>query len=243
MITDYVAVDLEMTGVDPRKDQILEIGAVKCRAGRPLETFARLIRPSVPIPEPVARLTGITEEMAAGGADADRAMEEFFRFAEELPLVGHQLMCDYSFLKQWAVDHRRPFERQGLDTLKLARKFLPKDQKKNLEELKALYGIREESHRALPDARAAADLLGKLAENFEETDPGAFVPKTLQCRVRRQTPATAKQKEQLRRYLEHFGLSEAEVVPDWERLTRSEASRKVDRIISRYGRLPGHGDR
>ena len=109
MITDYVAVDLEMTGVDPRRDQILEIGAVKCRAGRPPETFARLIRPSVPIPEPVVRLTGITEEMAAGGADADRAMEEFFRFAEELPLVGHQLMCDYSFLKQWAVDHSENF--------------------------------------------------------------------------------------------------------------------------------------
>ena len=74
----------------------------------------------------------------------------------------------------------------------------------------------------------------KLQEQFGEREE-AFVPGPLRCAVRRQTPATEHQKENMRRYAAHFGLALPE---GFDRLTRSEASRLTDQWILRYGRLP-----
>lgn len=237
MIQDYVAVDLEMTGINQKRDQILEIGAVKVLGGETIAEFQRLVAVTVPIPPAVTQLTGITDEMAARGEEIDVVMKAFLEFAGELPLVGHQLMCDYGFLKQWAVDHRVSFERCGVDTLKLARKFLPKDQKKSLPELCSVYGICGKSHRALFDAKAANEVLRKLAEEFEEQNPQAFVPTELLCSIKRRTPATKRQMEQLRRYIGAYGLEEEFAGKNWEQFSRSEASRAVDQIIFRFGKL------
>ena len=60
MIRDYVALDLEMTGLSPRKDAILEIGAVKVRDMEVTETYTAMVNPGFPVPEHVTKLTGIT---------------------------------------------------------------------------------------------------------------------------------------------------------------------------------------
>lgn len=237
MIREYVVIDLEMTGICPKKDEILEIGAVKITEGRREQIFQCLVRPTVPIPARVTELTGITEEMADQGKNVDDAMREFLVFSQDLPLVGHQLMCDYGFLKRWAVNHRVPMERKGLDTLKLARKFLPKEQKKSLPELCRYYGIAQRSHRALPDARATEQILRNLADAFEADHEASFVPKELRCNMKRETPATLGQIEQLGRYIRAYGLEEEFREKNWKQFTRSEASRAVDRIIFRFGKL------
>lgn len=237
MIQDYVALDLEMTGINPKRDEILEIGAVKVLGGRIAADFQKLVAVTVKIPPKVTQLTGITDEMAAEGEKIDDAMNAFLAFAEDFPLVGHQLLCDYGFLKQWAIDHRVAFERRGLDTLKLARKFLPREQKKSLPELCAAYGICGQSHRALFDAKAAKEVLRKLSSEFEEQDPQAFEPSELSYSAKRKTPATKRQIEQLRRYIRAYGLESEFLGQNWEQLSRSEASRAVDEIIFRFGKL------
>ena len=178
MTEGYTAVDLEMTGLNAKKDKILELGAVRIRNGKMEDIFSVIVNPGVLISEEITALTGITAEEAADGAPADEALDRFFAFLGEDALIGHNVQYDYSFLKQWAVNQKRSFERSAVDTLKLARKFLPKEQKKDLKSLCALFGIeRRAAHRALYDAKAAAELFFILKTEYEDKEPEAFFTK------------------------------------------------------------------
>ena len=63
MIKDYVCVDIETTGIRPKWDRIIEIGAVKVRDGKEVDRFSQLIYPGIHIPPRITELTGITDEM------------------------------------------------------------------------------------------------------------------------------------------------------------------------------------
>ena len=62
--------------------------------------------------------------MVADAPEADAALEAFLAFAEDCPLLGHNIRFDYGFLKQCAINNGRKFERKALDTFKIARKVL-----------------------------------------------------------------------------------------------------------------------
>ena len=66
---DYTVLDLEMTGLAPKRDKVIEIGAVRVRNGEIADTYGTLVRPGMSIPETVVQLTGITDEMAALGKE------------------------------------------------------------------------------------------------------------------------------------------------------------------------------
>ena len=165
MLEDYVVIDLEMTGLNAKTDAILEVGAVRVRDGRQTETYGAILKCGRELSERVVELTGITPEMAADGREPEEAMQEFFTFLGDDVLVGQNVIFDYSFLKQWAVNHRQTFERNAVDTLKLARRFLPAEQKKDLESLCTYFGIgRARAHRALDDAMATGIVLERLKQ-------------------------------------------------------------------------------
>ncbi len=236
MLNEYVAVDLEMTGLRARTDRILEIGAVKVKQGNITDSFQKLVNPQMKLPEEIVSLTGITDQMAAQGCETGDAVREFLSFSGELPLAGHNIIFDYSFLKQYAVNHGILLEKEGIDTLKLARKFLPQAEKKTLDYLCSFLQIRRsETHRALEDARAAAELLEYLKKQFGEKEPQAFLPKRLQYRAKKQQPATKQQKERLQELVEYYKIS---LNRELESLSRSEASRITDQIYFRYGKIP-----
>ena len=227
----YLAIDLEMTGLNVKSDRILEIGALRMENGKPAGEFAALINPHCPIPETVTQLTGITQEMADGGEELSDVLPRFLDFAGELPLLGHNLSFDYSFLKQAFVNAKLPFERSGIDTLKLARRFLPKEQKKKLTELRTLFGIDTGAvHRAVSDACAAALVYERLLTDYGEADPDAFTPKPFHVNIKKQQPITIPQKEQLTRLLSKHPDKISEPV-EIEHLTRSEASRLIERLL------------
>ena len=92
MVTDYIAVDLEMTGLNPNRDRILEIGAVKVLGGEVKDTFSHLVNPKIPVSETVVKLTGISNEMAGLARDIDEVMQEFLAFAGEFTWVGHNVI-------------------------------------------------------------------------------------------------------------------------------------------------------
>lgn len=236
MLEDYVVVDLEMTGLNAKTDAILEVGAVRVRGGRQVEEYGALLRTEKPFADKVQELTGITREMVQAGADPERAMAEFFDFLGADILVGQNVIFDYGFLKQWAVNHGIAFEREAADTLKLARRFLPAEQKKDLESLCAYYQIkRARAHRALDDARETGELFERLKAEYGAACPEAFLPHPLIYRAKKQTPATGRQMDGLRRYAAYYGIAEAEIPVQ---MTRSEASRLLDRWILKYGRMP-----
>ena len=145
MINEYVVLDLEMTGLSAKNDQIIEIGAVKIKNNRVVDSMEILVNPNCKIPSRVVELTGITDEMVKSGADKDEAIAALLEFIEGQILVGQNINFDYSFLKQWAVNHKRPLEARACDTLKIARVLLPAEQPKKLESLCEYFGIKRKS--------------------------------------------------------------------------------------------------
>lgn len=236
MLKEYVAVDLEMTGLKPARDKILEIGAVHVADGQIVDTFETLVNPGTVIPAEITALTGITQEMADSGEEPQTAVESFLKFRRGLPLAGHNIMYDYSFLKQAAVNYDLELEAEAVDTLKLARKLLCEPEKKTLEALcEYFHIIREKEHRALWDAAATAKLLELLKQAYGEEQPQLFCPVPLLYKVKKQGPATLRQKKYLKELAEYHKI---ELSADVLRLTRSEASRLTDQILAQYGKVP-----
>lgn len=236
MIKDYCVIDLEMTGLNAKHHKILEVAAVKVREKRVVDTFSVLIHQNMPLSEELTELTGITNEMLKHAPREDEVLDAFFDFIGEDILIGQNVIFDYGFLKQAAINRKMEFERKSVDTLKIARRCLPSLEKKTLDSLCTYYGITmEHHHRALDDAGATQILYERLEEEFLMTQPDVFVPKPLLYKAKRQTPATARQKKHLKELVEYHKI---DLNLDWETLTRNEASRQTDKIISRYGRMP-----
>lgn len=233
MIDSFISIDLETTGLSPKQDKIIEIGAVKYQKGRKAEVFSAFLNPGRLLSEPIRNLTGITQEQVDKGEELEKILPKLILFMEELPLVGHKILFDYSFLKKAAVDYKISFEKDGLDTLKIARHYLPELEHKNLDFLCGYYGIELQPHRALADAEATAKLYFRLAELFYKESDSLFIPKPLQYRAKRDTPATKAQKERLCYLLERHKLY---VDYNVEKLTRREASRYTDKILAAFGR-------
>lgn len=236
MTEKYVAVDLETTGLDPKQERILEIGAVRVENGRETAVFSRLIDPRREIPARITELTGITGEMVENCPEIGRVIGEFLEFCGEEPILGHHVIFDYSFLKRAAVNAGFSFERQGIDTLKLCRRFMPEEEKKNLAAACRYFGVETEgSHRAVSDARAAHLLYRKMAALHGKEAEEAFLPRPLNYKVKREQPASKRQKELLRDLLKYHKITLSAQMDD---LSRNEISRITDRMISQYGRIP-----
>lgn len=234
MIDSYVVVDVETTGLDPKKDRLLEIGALKILEGRPAGTFSKLINPRCEIPEKVKNLTGITNRMASMGHPVSQTVLEFIEFAGNLPLAGHHVIFDYSFLKRAAVNAGAVFEKEGLDTLKISRQLLPELPSRSLEALCAHYEIyMEHHHRALDDAVATAELLHRLVELETSENKAIFQPKPLLYRIKKEKSMTKHQKKYLIDLLKYHRIK---LGIEIDSLTRNEASRITDEILSEYGK-------
>lgn len=233
---NYVVLDLEMTGLHPKQDAILEVGAARIRGGRVEDTLSFFVNPGRPIPKEVSALTGITEEMAATGVSSQEAIQRVAAFVQEDIWVGHNIIFDYSFLKQLAVNEKISFEKKAIDTLKLARMFMEEPRQKNLDSLCTYLGITcKKHHRALSDALATHELYQYLVEKFGTEHAKSFAAQDLIYKPKRQTPATKVQKMHLKELADYHKI---ELDVSVENLTRSEASRLVDRLISQYGRMP-----
>ena len=267
MEQSYVAVDLETTGLEAKRDKIIEIGAIHVVNGREIAAFHSMVNPHRRLKEQITELTGITDDMVENAPDIGDIIEEFAEFCGQAPLLGHRIMFDYSFLKRAAVNHGIPFEKNGIDTLKLCRHFLPEDQPKNLSAACEFFGIRrKKAHRALEDARDAHYLYQRLAEwlltkdcplfldigtgtgKIKEEDledvseiclgnkevKEVFMAKPMIYKVKKEQPATKKQKEDLRYLLKYHKI---DVPVEIDHLSRNEVSRLQDQIIFQYGRI------
>lgn len=231
---DYIAIDLETTGLDPKTDRIIEIGAVRVEMGVETAKFHTMVDPRRELAPLVTELTGITREMVDGAPVIEDVIGDAADFCGGLPLLGHNVMFDYRFLKRAAVNCGLAFEREGIDTLKLCRRFMPEGEKKNLEAACRFFGIgREQAHRALGDARDAHRLYQRMVREFGEKQADAFAESPLVYKVKREQPATKKQKEDLRYLLKYHKI---DLPVQIEELSRNEASRIRDRIILKYGR-------
>ena len=231
----FISVDIETTGLSPVKDKIIEIGALKVVEGKVIEEFDILIDPRVELPERIVELTGISQDMLTGRPTIEEVLPKFLEFAKDLPLLGHNIVFDYSFLKTAAVKQKLVFERKGIDTLQIARTLLSDLESKSLEALCQYYGIvNKKHHRAFEDAKATMMLYEKLSSHENATSE-LLKSKPLVYRVKKVEPATLRQKKLLKDLIKYHKI---EIRQSIDTMTKSEASRLMDQIFSTYGRLP-----
>ncbi|MGN1415844.1 MAG: PolC-type DNA polymerase III [Oscillospiraceae bacterium] len=151
---EYVALDIETTGLSPVYCEIIEIGAVRVEKGEVTEQFEELIRPTEPISDFITGLTGITnEELERNGRQPDIVLSEFSEFIGDALLVGQNVNFDINFLYDGILKHcGQPLRNDFADTLRLSSNIFPELSDHKLGTLKKAFGIAEDvAHRGLSD--------------------------------------------------------------------------------------------
>ncbi len=160
----YVAIDLETTGLQPERNDIIEVAAVTFADGDILDEWSSLVNPHSEIPEKITQLTGITQEMVEGAPDIFTVRAKIKRLLGENVLVGHNVGFDLAFLRaqNMALGNHR------IDTLTLASILLPYAGRYGLgalsRHLDLPAALEGQNHRALGDARRTAQLFMELKE-------------------------------------------------------------------------------
>jgi DNA polymerase-3 subunit epsilon len=161
-----VVVDVETTGWLEEKGEITEVGAVRLSGGQVTGEFSSLVRPRCPIPADITALTGITDEMVGRAPQPAIALRTFLEFATDCVLVAHNAPFDLAFLTAACTACEIAWPSAAvLDTAVLARLLLGSDEVPDcrLGTLADYFAAKTAPcHRALPDARATADVLTGL---------------------------------------------------------------------------------
>lgn len=231
----YVVVDIETTGTKPLSSDIIEIGAVYIENNEVKKKYNQLVYTHEEISSYITSITGINNEMLEGAPTIEEVMPEFVAFCEDAPLVGHNLIVfDYRMLKVKATRLGIPFEKYALDTLVLARKFLPHLPSRKLGDLCVYYNIElTNAHRAYDDAYATYELFRKLQIEFGELDLKAFKPEKLTWEMPKFVPITPKQKKYLLNLCE---MHKIVLDKSMDVYSKSEASKLIDGIIREHGK-------
>jgi DNA polymerase-3 subunit epsilon len=164
----FLVVDLETTGMNPKKAGIIEIGAVEVDGFTLGRELATLVNPGITVPGFISSLTGIKNSMLIESPGIKTALPLLKRMMNGRVLVAHNLKFDLSFLQQaWRKVWDEKIEAPTLCTVKLSRRVFPELASHNLDSVASHLSLRAEAegakarHRALGDARMAAAILVK----------------------------------------------------------------------------------
>ena len=161
----YAAIDLEMTGLKPGFDEIIEVGVVRCTPERVLERWSSLVRPLEMPPLRVQRMTGITPSMLEDAPTWAEIEEQVRSLLDGATLIGHNVQFDERFLEAQGLKSASP----SIDTLPLAQIVDPNAPTHRLGDLCQRYGVElQDGHRALADAEAARQVFLSLRSRFDE---------------------------------------------------------------------------
>ncbi len=169
----FAVVDFETNGLSPG-DRAIEIGLSCWRGGREVASFESLLDPGTGISPFVTRLTGIREADLVGRPTFEEILPDVALLLDGAVLVAHNLSFDRRVLlseldRAGVKEHR---ETPGVCTLRLARRLLPKDDRKNLDALAERFGLTFAArHRALGDAQVTGGLLHRLLDLAAEAAP------------------------------------------------------------------------
>ncbi len=155
---ELVVVDTETTGTDPKMADLLEVAAVKIKGTEIVDRWSTFVNPGRPIVG--NQMHGITDNDVQGAPSPREAADQLLAFVGDAKIVGHNVGFDLGFIEEAKGDGFRFQPGTYLDTLVIAREGYPGAESYKLPELARFFGIElSQSHRALPDAEATANLL------------------------------------------------------------------------------------
>ena len=166
---EYVAFDLETTGLSSQHDVIIEIGAARMKDGEVLEKFESFVAPGRLLDAKIVELTGITDAMLAGAPDISTALPKFLEFVGDRPLCAHNADFDVGFIKAACERLGIEYDPTYLDTLVLAQNLMPELNKFKLDIVANALSLPEfNHHRASDDAITCGLLLAKFFTMLRE---------------------------------------------------------------------------
>lgn len=102
-LDEVVVFDTETTGLNPKKDEILSIGAVKIKGNKILtsQKFEMFLRPTKDIKEESIKIHQIRNIDLQNGCEPQEAIEAFLHFIGSSPLVGYYIEFDVAMINQY----------------------------------------------------------------------------------------------------------------------------------------------
>ncbi|HEX7938098.1 MAG TPA: 3'-5' exonuclease, partial [Gemmatimonadaceae bacterium] len=161
---DFVSIDLETTGKDTATCEVVEVGAVRVRNGKPVAEFHSRVKPTIPI-EPGATAThGLADADVANAPTFAELWPRLQDFCGNDMLVAHNgYRFDFPIIKRMAAGLPGASALSTYDSLPLAKELNPDS--RSLENLAHKFGIDTgRSHSALDDARTLARVFVRLTE-------------------------------------------------------------------------------
>ena len=163
----YIALDLEATGMQSERDEVIEIGALKFSEDRVIDRWESFVRPSQPIPYKVTQLTGIKQTHVAHAPLMRDIAPSLTRFVGNSPIVGQSVELDMGMLARSGVQ----LTNVQWDTFELATLLVPEAAVYNLRSVASKLGIDPEegrAHRALADAELTMKVFLALRDRIAE---------------------------------------------------------------------------
>lgn len=154
----FVVLDLETTGLDPEKNEIIEYGAIKVQVGTTDQlAFQMLVKPEKNVSKKITQITGITQEMLEQeGVEPQEALTQLMQFIEDLPLVTYNADFDMGFLHSTARKYGAVVRNPYTCALKRARRAWPGLASYKLVDLARMGNLSiENAHRAVGDCERA----------------------------------------------------------------------------------------
>jgi DNA polymerase-3 subunit epsilon len=162
---EFVAFDLETTGLFPITSAIIEIGAVKFNLNGEISRYQALVNPEIPITQSSFLIHGITEDMVEGKPTIEKVLPDFLDFIKDTVLIAHNATFDVSFISYSLVQHGFEIPKNlVLDTRTLAKSLVDAPDFK-LGTLTKFFDIPFTTfHRAVNDAEYCKNVFINLME-------------------------------------------------------------------------------
>jgi ATP-dependent DNA helicase DinG len=146
--------DVETTGFDPVRDDVIEIAVLVARGPEILVRHSTLVDPGRPIPREATQLTGIDAAAVAGAPCIATAIAEVLGVVGDRDIVAHNASFDRAFVLEAAGRIGRRVPGAWLDSLQLSRIALPRLRSHRLRDLAEAFGLPAAAHRAADDTEA-----------------------------------------------------------------------------------------
>ena len=166
---EFVAFDLETTGLNSREDKIIEIGAVVMKDGKEIDRFQTFVDPHQKLENVTTELTGITDAMLKGAPSIEEILPKFIEFVGDRVLVAHNADFDTGFIQSACKNQNLPYDFTSVDTLALSMVLMTQMKRYKLNLVADALNLPEfNHHRAADDAVTCGLIMSRYIEMLQE---------------------------------------------------------------------------
>lgn len=165
-----IVLDIETTGLDYKREKIIEFAALKLEDYKIVEEYQTLVNPNKEIRKSSIDVHGITHDMVVDAPSIEEIMPKILDFIQDYPIVGHNVIFDYSFINQACLElYAKGIDNHRIDTYQMFKEVFPEDISHGLDNLVKKFNIKIAArHRAMGDAKALALAYPILKTLYEE---------------------------------------------------------------------------